>query len=210
MTTAVLAGPPAAPIAGAAVLGVLRQQGAHTAGRAEHEHGVAGFDLRVPQYPHDSAAGADQGDGLRRGHVPGDGLEGRGVGDGQFGVAAGCRAEMDGDAPAEPAGVGPLAQQLDSAGDFAARDGGQVWQRQRADPVAAAERGVDQVHARCLHGDPDLAGSGYRIGDFLVRQVLGGAEGVQTDGVHGARSFADGPAGVRRGRWPVRAAHAAT
>jgi hypothetical protein len=40
------------------------------------------------------------------------------------------------------------------------------------------------MHPRRGDGDADLAGAGYGIVDLFEDEVLGGAEGVQTDGVH--------------------------
>lgn len=99
--------------AGAAVLGVLREERAHSARRAQHEHDVTRLDVRPAQYAHDGAAGSDHGDGGREGEVVGEGLEGGGVGYRQLGVAARYRAEVDGHAAAEPASVGALAERLD-------------------------------------------------------------------------------------------------
>jgi len=50
---------------------------------------------------------------------------------------------------------------------------------------ALAERGVQQVHPGGGDRDTDLAGAGPGVVGLLVRQVPGGSEGVQADGVHG-------------------------
>ncbi|GAA2293112.1 hypothetical protein GCM10010431_09110 [Streptomyces kunmingensis] len=41
------------------------------------------------------------------------------------------------------------------------------------------------MHARGLDRDTDLAGAGFGVLGLLVGEVLGGAEGVESDGVHG-------------------------
>lgn len=117
------------------------------------------------------------------------------VGDGEFGVAAGRHAEVGDDALAEQVGVGALADGLDDAGDFAAGDRRQLHGDGERAPRALAQRGVEEMDTGGGDGDPYLAGAGYGVVGRLVRQVLGGAEGVQADGVHGVGSLVVGSSG---------------
>jgi hypothetical protein len=79
----------------------------------------------------------------------------------------------------------PAAERVDGAGDLAAGDGGQLGRRPGAADGALAQCGVDEVDPGGGDPDADLAGAGVGVVDLLVDQVLGRAEGVQADGVHG-------------------------
>ncbi|ESU49179.1 hypothetical protein P376_2834 [Streptomyces sp. HCCB10043] len=124
-------------------------------------------------------------------------MEPVGLGDGEFGVPAGRRADMGDDALAEQARVGALAQRLDGPGDLAAGDGGQVDGGREGACLPFPQDRVQEVHAGRGHGDPDLAGAGNGVLGPLVHEVLGGAEGVKAygvhEGLHGSRSGGHGP-----------------
>jgi hypothetical protein len=120
--------------------------------------------------------------------VPGDLVQSSDFGDRQFGVAAGDEAEVGDDPLAEPQVRDALAQRLDDAGDLAAGDGGQEGRLGRRSLCALAQGGVQEVDTRRPYGDTDLAGARPGVLDLLVGEVLGRAEGVQADGVHGGSS----------------------
>lgn len=50
--------------------------------------------------------------------------------------------------------------------------------------MSLAQGGVQEVDSGRPYGDTDLAGAGQWVVGDLVGEVLGGAEGMQTDGVH--------------------------
>ncbi|CAM5533062.1 hypothetical protein SFUMM280S_07028 [Streptomyces fumanus] len=75
-------------------------------------------------------------------------MQAGGVGDGEFGVAAGGEAEVGDDALAEPVARGARAEGVDHARDLAAGDGGQDRRRGGRALVALAQGGVQQVDAR--------------------------------------------------------------
>ncbi len=108
-----------------------------------------------------------------------------GVGDRQLGVPAGDEAEVGDDPPAEPLGRGVRAERVDHPGDLTAGHGRQLGRGRAGAAQALAQGRVEEVDPGRPDGDPDLAGTGHRVLDPLVREVLGGAEGVQSDGVHG-------------------------
>jgi hypothetical protein len=76
------------------------------------------------------------------------------------------------------------AHLVDDARNFAARNGGQLRQRDGASGSAGAEIGIDQMHASRPYHDSHLSRSGVRIVDLLVTQVLWGPESVESDGMH--------------------------
>lgn len=170
---------------GSGVLGVLDEQGADAAGRGGDEDDRLGSQRGESEDAEGGAAGADHRDGFGVVEAVGYGVELVGLGDGEFGVAAGGVADVGDDVPAEPVGVGALAERFDGAGDFAAGDGGQRGGSGVRAGHALAQGGVEQVYAGGADGDPDLAGPGDGVLDALVGEVLGGAEGVEADGVHG-------------------------
>lgn len=169
-----------------AVPGVLHEQGADAAGRrGDHGHRV-GAELGELQDSHRRTARADHGDGLREVQALGDLVDAVDIGDGQFGVAAGREAEVGDHALAEPQRRDTLAEGLDDTGDLAAGDGGQGRGFGRGPSHALAQGGVEEVDSGRFHGDTDLARARQRVRDLFVGEVLGRAEGVQADGVHGA------------------------
>ncbi len=116
----------------------------------------------------------------------GDLVEAFGVGDGEFGVAAGREAQVGHHPPAEPPPVHAVAERVHDPGDLPgrARSAGAGRSGQRA-LMALPQGRVEQVHPGRGDRDPHLAGARDRVGDLLVGQVLGRAERVQADGVHG-------------------------
>jgi len=116
-----------------------------------------------------------------------------GVGDGEFRVAAGSEAEVGDDPLAEPAVGSVRSERVDHPGDLPAGDRRQLGGGRAGAAQALAQGGVEEVYPGCPDGDPDLAGTRHRVLDLLVREVLGGTEGVQSDGVHRA------PPGLSRG-----------
>lgn len=152
--------------------------------RRDDGHG-AGGQVGELQDAHRRTARADQGDGRRVVDALRDLVQAGGLRDGQFGVAAGGEADVGDHALAEPGGVDSLAGRIDRAGHLAAGDRGQRRQFGERALEAAPDRGVQEVHAGRRDGDADLAWSRYRVRRLLVREVLGRAEGVQADGVHG-------------------------
>ncbi|MGX1369161.1 hypothetical protein RKD19_004520 [Streptomyces canus] len=113
-------------------------------------------------------------------------MEAVGVGDGEFGVASRRESEVGDHALAEPRAVDALAEGLDGAGHLTAGDGGKHGRLGQRPLVALAQGGVQEMDSGRPYGDPDLTGARYRVLGPLVGEVLGGAEGVQADGVHGA------------------------
>src|SRR6478609_5395540 len=101
------------------------------------------------------------------------------------------------DAPPAPRRVDPGAEGVDDPGDLAARDRGELGEGERAARgLPAAQGRVEQVDAVRAHGDADLARAGHGVGHLLEHEVLGRAEGVQADGVHGSSSGGGGPASL--------------
>lgn len=186
LTAAVLARPCGqAYDGGPGVLGVLHEQGADTARGGRDQGDGVGAEVGELQDAQCGATGADHGDGFGFVEAGRDPVEPVGVGDGEFGITAGGRAEMGDDAVAEQSGVGGPAEHVDRSGDFPAGDGGQLGGGREGACHALTQGGVQEVHARRGDGDTDLAGAGYGVVGRLVREVLGGAEGVEADGVHG-------------------------
>ena len=165
--------------------GALDEQCAEAACGAGDEHDVVLGDLGDVEDPERRAAGADHGDARGGAHPVGQHVQARRVGDDALGVAAARLAEVRDDAPADPGVVDVLAGRGDDARDLAARDRREVGQRERAHRGPAADRGVEEVDAGGGDVDEDLPRAGRRIVDLLPAQVVGRAELVQSDRVHG-------------------------
>ena len=186
----------------------LDEQGAETARGAGDEHDVVLGDLGDVEDPERRAAGADHGDARGGAHPVGQHVQARRVGDDALGVAAARLAEVRDDAPADPGVVDVLADRGDDARDLAARDRREVGQRERAHRGPAADRGVEEVDAGGGDVDEHLPRAGRRIVDLLPAQVVGRAELVQSDRVHGGDRRTSSTLEVKEVAWRAGTRHA--
>ena len=163
----------------------LDEQRAEPARRRGDQHHVVGGEVGHLEDAHRGAAGADHGDGSRRGHVVGQRVECGHRGQGLLGVAAAGLAEVGDDAAADPDGVDAGPGAIDAAGHLPPRGHRQVGKGEGPARLAGADRGVDEVDPGGLDGDADLALAGVEVGHLLQGEGVGPAEFVLADGVHG-------------------------
>ncbi len=113
------------------------------------------------------------------------GVDGR-DGEPRVPAAVGHGAEVGGDPGPEPVVPDVRADGDDRARDLAPGDRGEARRGQGAGGLAAAQGGVQQVHAERAGGDEHLSGAGHGVGDLLEDEGLGRAVGVVADDVHAA------------------------
>ncbi len=170
---------------------LLYKKCAKPARSTSHDHDVGRGNGRYVEGVDGHSAGADHG--YRVGRVEGsavgpvgDRVQLLGGDDDPAGVpaAVGHRAEVGRHPPPGPRGVDPGADSGHGARDLAAGDRRQARQGERRAGLAAADAGVEEVHAVCDRVDQHLARSGDGVRDLLEREDLGRSEGVVSDRVH--------------------------
>ena len=166
------------------MLRVLHKKRPDPARRRRNHHHRLLVQLHELQDPHRRPPRPDQPHRLREVQALGELVQAGRVRHGQLGVPAGREADVRDHALAEPLRGHALPDGLDGSGDLAARHRGQRGQLRQRPLVALADRGVDEVDSRRGDGDTHLARRRPGVLDLLVREVLGGAEGVEADGVH--------------------------